>query len=242
MSSPVKEENHEQGRADPGSTGRRREHPRPRAVHHAPAGRGGEPRRSSTRRASRRPARSASCAPARSCRSSSDPRPTRSRPTSRTCADDATAHRAGPGRRHGRGDGGRPRPGLRRRDSSAPASRSTRRRRRRRRGRLAHRRHRREAAPARVRRPVRRRPRRCWSTSAWTPSSSAARGSRCTLAREPSSPRAQRRRQLGPGRARRAGAPPICPVVGLEAGADALTRLARPGDTVAAGEPLLSWA
>lgn len=38
------------------------------------------------------------------------------------------------------------------------------------------------------------------------------------------------------------GRSPVCPVVGLEAGPDALTRLARPGDTVAAGEPLLSWA
>ena len=38
------------------------------------------------------------------------------------------------------------------------------------------------------------------------------------------------------------GRSPVCPVVGLEAGADALTRLALPGDTVSAGEPLLSWA
>jgi len=37
------------------------------------------------------------------------------------------------------------------------------------------------------------------------------------------------------------GRSPVCPVVGLEAGPDALTRLARPGDTVTAGEPLLSW-
>jgi len=37
------------------------------------------------------------------------------------------------------------------------------------------------------------------------------------------------------------GRSPVCPVVGLDAGTDALTRLARPGDTVAAGEPLLSW-
>ena len=38
------------------------------------------------------------------------------------------------------------------------------------------------------------------------------------------------------------GRSPVCPVVGLEAGSDALTRLALPGDTVSAGEPLLSWA
>jgi PTS system N-acetylglucosamine-specific IIA component len=38
------------------------------------------------------------------------------------------------------------------------------------------------------------------------------------------------------------GRSPVCPVVGLEAPADAITRLARPGDTVSAGEPLLSWA
>ena len=38
------------------------------------------------------------------------------------------------------------------------------------------------------------------------------------------------------------GRSPVCPVVGLEAPADDLTRLARPGDTVAAGEPLLTWA
>ena len=38
------------------------------------------------------------------------------------------------------------------------------------------------------------------------------------------------------------GRSPVCPVVGLEAGADALTGLAQPGDTVSAGEPLLSWA
>jgi len=34
----------------------------------------------------------------------------------------------------------------------------------------------------------------------------------------------------------------VCPVVGLEAPPDDVTRLARPGDTVTAGEPLLSWA
>ncbi|MEZ0446593.1 PTS sugar transporter subunit IIA [Cellulomonas sp. ICMP 17802] len=38
------------------------------------------------------------------------------------------------------------------------------------------------------------------------------------------------------------GRSPVCPVVGLEAPADAVTRLASPGDTVAAGEPLLLWA
>ena len=38
------------------------------------------------------------------------------------------------------------------------------------------------------------------------------------------------------------GRSPVCPVVGLEADADALTGLAQPGDTVSAGEPLLSWA
>ncbi|WP_456846212.1 PTS sugar transporter subunit IIA [Cellulomonas sp. P5_C6] len=38
------------------------------------------------------------------------------------------------------------------------------------------------------------------------------------------------------------GRSPVCPVVGLEAPPDAVTRLARPGDTVAAGAPLLSWA
>jgi PTS system glucose-specific IIA component len=38
------------------------------------------------------------------------------------------------------------------------------------------------------------------------------------------------------------GRSPVCPVVGLEAPADAITRLARPGDTVSAGEPLLAWA
>jgi sugar PTS system EIIA component len=37
------------------------------------------------------------------------------------------------------------------------------------------------------------------------------------------------------------GRSPVCPVVGLEAPSDAVTRLAQPGDTVAAGEPLLSW-
>ena len=37
------------------------------------------------------------------------------------------------------------------------------------------------------------------------------------------------------------GRSPVCPVVGLEAGSDDLTALARPGDTVAAGEPLLTW-
>ena len=35
------------------------------------------------------------------------------------------------------------------------------------------------------------------------------------------------------------GRSPVCPVVGLEAPADVITPLARPGDTVAAGEPLL---
>ncbi|MBO3085187.1 PTS sugar transporter subunit IIA [Cellulomonas fengjieae] len=38
------------------------------------------------------------------------------------------------------------------------------------------------------------------------------------------------------------GRSPVCPVVGLEAPAGALDRLAAPGDTVAAGAPLLSWA
>lgn len=38
------------------------------------------------------------------------------------------------------------------------------------------------------------------------------------------------------------GRSPVCPVVGLEAGPGALTGIARPGDTVSAGEPLLSWA
>jgi len=38
------------------------------------------------------------------------------------------------------------------------------------------------------------------------------------------------------------GRSPVCPVVGLEAPADVITPLARPGDTVTAGEPLLSWA
>ena len=38
------------------------------------------------------------------------------------------------------------------------------------------------------------------------------------------------------------GRSPVCPVVGLEAVPDAVTALARPGDTVAAGEPLLIWA
>src|SRR6478735_8956903 len=37
------------------------------------------------------------------------------------------------------------------------------------------------------------------------------------------------------------GRSPVCPVVGLEAPSDSVTRLAQPGDTVAAGEPLLSW-
>ncbi|MDM7830517.1 PTS sugar transporter subunit IIA [Cellulomonas edaphi] len=37
------------------------------------------------------------------------------------------------------------------------------------------------------------------------------------------------------------GRSPVCPVVGLDAGADAVTRLAAPGDTVSAGEPLLTW-
>ena len=38
------------------------------------------------------------------------------------------------------------------------------------------------------------------------------------------------------------GRSPVCPVVGLEAPADAITPLVQPGDTVSAGEPLLSWA
>jgi PTS system glucose-specific IIA component len=45
-----------------------------------------------------------------------------------------------------------------------------------------------------------------------------------------------------PGVVAAGGRSPVCPVVGLEAPPDAVTRLARPGDTVAAGEPLLSWA
>ncbi|WP_028045895.1 PTS glucose transporter subunit IIA [Cellulomonas sp. URHE0023] len=37
------------------------------------------------------------------------------------------------------------------------------------------------------------------------------------------------------------GRSPVCPVVGLEAPADVITPLVQPGDTVTAGEPLLSW-
>ena len=38
------------------------------------------------------------------------------------------------------------------------------------------------------------------------------------------------------------GRSPVCPVVALDAGPDALDRVAQPGDTVAAGEPFLEWA
>ena len=107
-------------------------------------------------------------------------------------------------------------------------------------GHLPHRRHHREAAPARVRRAARRRPR-----GARPPRHRhrRARRRRVHAARRRGSGRHRGtgRRQLGPVR-RCGGRSPVCPVVGLEAGADALTRLARPGDTVAAGEPLLSWA
>ena len=37
------------------------------------------------------------------------------------------------------------------------------------------------------------------------------------------------------------GRSPVCPVVGLEASSDAITQIARPGDTVAAGALLFEW-
>lgn len=39
-----------------------------------------------------------------------------------------------------------------------------------------------------------------------------------------------------------AGYPTICPVVALQASPDEVTLLLEPGETVAAGEPLLDWA
>ncbi len=112
---------------------------------------------------------------------------------------------------------------------------------RRRRGRLADRRHGREAAPARLRHPVRRPP-RC--AGAPRPGHGAARRRGLHAPR----PRGRRPSTAGddiiswdPGQVEAGGRSPICPVVALQGQPADVTPLAEVGSTVDAGDPLLEW-
>ena len=81
------------------------------------------------------------------------------------------------------------------------------------------------------------RPRRPGAPRASTPSSWAAPASCCTRPRVTVVTAGQVVVTWEPAAVAAGGRSPVCPVVGLEAPADAITPLVQPGDTVSAGEP-----